>query len=538
MWLSPSVYKSTKGYSVSVANKTAGDIVMVKSKGELPEDSRYLDYVDDIIGSPNLLATLELLSRWGFCVDPILSTSPPVPVKEQYLDSLKRHLGHWTIAYFAMVLLRRSNQYRRGTLNSDKFVQAINYYYEADEPPSDNEDQNAISFLTRLLFQQLPYQREWWSGITRAQFMYGSSHGPDEEFLAQIVSDIYGMSYNEVLSLCLSIYFVLYDRAASQRECSFTLKELTTGFLPWIDASKLTNLVRLISQTQQEFRGSCQSSELPDRSLRKYDFNPLLSKPLIRIGDRYYAPVPMLLPVWATEGIAYALSSYAVTSGYRGEFGDALGHAFENSIAKLLSQYNKDYVREKPLRIKGQHDRPADFIVVENKVGLIFDCKSRRVQLKHREGCQDAIQRDYEDIVKALEQDVKTTGWIRQRVGYLGNEKMLAGVEKFIYAVVTMDEYYLANSSIVQRQIARDLGFNISYQVISARELELLLCNLPINSLITTIEKKAEVPVPLPTSYSDYLHYLKSEKQIKQLIDPPMEVVFSELHQIRSRIAS
>lgn len=508
---------------------------MTGTQGELPLDVKYFNNIDGIFGSPNLPDTLELLSRWGFFVDPVLSVPPPVPVRSYHLNDLEANLGPWTIAYFAMVALQLSNKHRRGNLRADKFIQAINYYNAADDPITDDEDQTLRALLIRLYFQQLPYQREWWAGITRAQYMYDSSRGSDEQILAQTVTSVYGMTYNELLSLCLSIYFVIYHEAKKGRECSFTLDKMTK-LLSWGNVDKLTNVIGSISQTQDEFRVACQSTQLPDRSLRKYNFNPLLSRPLIRIDDRYYAPLPMLIPIWATDGINYALLSYATIKGYDGEFLRARGYAFENFVAYLLQQQGKHFVRDEPFKIKGQEVRPADFVVVEDKAALIFDCKCRHILLKHRAGLPDAVRRDYDDIVKALCQDLQTKEWIGQGVGCFGTNPLLSGLERFFPAVVTMDEYFLANSSIIQKQVKNDLGHDITYQVLSARELELLLCNLPKNSLINTIEQKAAKSVLTPSTYCGYLRYLQDQKHISHVLDPPKQVVLDELSLLMSRI--
>lgn len=501
----------------------------------LLKDAKHLGIVDDLIGNSNLLTTLEQLSRWGFFVDPVLSAPEPFPIRSYYRKYLEQGLHPWAIAYFAMVCLKRANVHRSGELKPDRFIKAINSYKEVSGPLPDNSEQIRSAFI-RLAFQQFPYRRQWWTGMSRTRFMYGRSNSSHTEFLAELINDLWGVTIDELLTLCLLIYFSLRHKISLQKECFLTKDEIGTGFLPWVDKEVLAAVLSSLSQTQDEFKARCAENEFSDRSLKIFDLNPLLTKPLIRFGDRYYAPLPMLVPVWATSGIVYTLLKHTTLNKADGSFGNTLGHAFEDYIAYLLDSKGIAYIPEIPFKIGRNEVKSADYIIVEDKAAIIFDCKSRRVNRDHRGGIINETHRDYEEaIIKGIKQSIQTEDWIRCGIEPLCSIPLLSSVENYLHAVVTMDDYYLSNSWI-QEDVNLDSDKHEPFQVLSVHEFELLLYNLPKGTIISAIRKKAESPETSSMSYRDYCFYLKDEERVPKVVDPSKDFVLSVLADLKSKL--
>lgn len=345
------------------------------------DDSKLLAEVDQIIGNPNLMSTLDQLTRWGFYVDPIIPAQIPYPVRQWNVNIVGCTVHPWTIAYFAMVCLNQSNVHRRGELKPKQLFRAVKCYNEYIGPVDDLR-----SPLVRLAFQQFMYQRQWWTGMSRTRFMFSESGGDYSRELARLVADTFGATIDEVLRICLLIYFALRSKAELGKECHFSQNELISRFLPWLDPKVIERVVLYLSQSQQNLRKNSAKYQQSNRLLRPFDLNPLLKKPLVQIGNNYYAPLPMLVPIWGTNGIVYELLDQATKKGIDGQFGDALGHAFEDYIAYLLCTHDVPHIREVSVPTSDGEVRSADFIVVDNQSALIFDCKSRRVRRQHRSG--------------------------------------------------------------------------------------------------------------------------------------------------------
>ncbi|MCE5314053.1 MAG: hypothetical protein ABFD49_07260 [Armatimonadota bacterium] len=495
--------------------------------------SKCLDAVDDIIGNSNLLITLDHLTRWGLYVDPIISASMPFNVRQWDVNTVKGAVHPWTIAYFAMVCLNRSNVHRRGELKPNRFIRAVNNYNAYSGPIDDLR-----SVLVRIAFQQFVYQRQWWTGMSRSRYMFGESGGEYCRELAALVADTFGATIDEILRVCLSIYFTLHSKAKHKKECHFSLDELTSGFLQWLDSEVVRQVVSRLSQSQQEFREKSANCQQPNRSLRLFDLNPLLSKPLVRIEDSYYAPLPMLVPLWGTSGIVYELLDQATKKGIEGRFGDVLGHAFEDFVADLLSTHGVSHTREVSMPTAHGEVRSADFIVVDKQSALILDCKSRRIRRQHRSGLAEDAYPDYKEaIIKGVQQCLRTERWIRAgRPELLCKDSSLSNLENFTHAVVTMDDFHMANCPLIWKELNSEIVESVAYQVMSSHELEMILNYLPSGSIVSTISENATSPELRPASYRNYLFSLQDEQSKKAYKDPSRDFVLSVLCDLRSTL--
>lgn len=516
-------------------HKEQDTVVIGTIRRFLDVDPRHLDAIDEILGTPNLYTTLEALMPLALFTDPVFGMKYPVDEGGQEHDIiakiLRKSMQLWHVAYFAMVALYLSNQYRHGLLSRKKLFRAVNHYNEYDCPlPDPATDEQLFSQMVRMAYQQFPYQHQWWAGMTRASFMYGEANGETGGSLPDMVESLFGIQYHQVLDICMSVYHVIHNQLRTGRNAAFSMNQLAERFLPWIERSSLERIVGCVSQTREEFRLACERTKSGDKALRKYDYNPLLERPLIRIDERYYAPVPPLILLWAMNGIAYQLSEQPCKVGGH-DFGHVFGHAFEDFIEAILRKSKRDYLREIDVKTNAGLDRTTDFIIIEGNHALLFDCKTRRATMRHRYGTLDAIERDYGEIVHGLEQCIKTEQWIRLGVPEMQCQRKLEKVTQFDYGVVTLDDYFLSNSTLVEKLIQQKLGRDVKYQVLSGRELELLLANLEGQSLISFIKEKASVRCSLPASYEDYLNV-----NCRKLVDPSQAAYLAFPAKLKNRI--
>lgn len=513
-------------------------------------DSRHLDAIDDLLGGLNLASILVGLAPLAVFTDPIFGMpalgsesdgngQTPVSLAATWRSRL--HL--WHVLYFAMVALEKSNPYRRANLSQRDLTEIVDHFNSYDMPLSEVENNPLAQALTRLAYQQFPYQRAWWAGMTGAQFIYEQSEPTKGYCIKDAVGDTFGMQYSDLLDICADIYYIFHNQVRTNRPATFTLKSLS-NWLPWVPQGSLARVIGAISQTQEDFRRERQSTAQENPALRKFDYNPLLARPLVQIGREYYAPAPSLILLWATQGIAYRLSDCARNEEKDGHFGKAFGRAFEDYVDSILRASGRSYIRECTIRVGKQRCKTADFILVEGNRALIFDCKTRRATVKHRCGVLDAIERDYEEIVKGLKQTMQTEKWIRDGILSLSAHPELAGVTNFSPAVVTYGDYYLANSALMRRSVADRLGTTMDYCVFSGRELELMLKNIGEGQLIPFINTKTshtndmdQDQLLIPSLFEDYLRHQLTEQGAK-LIDPCAEINRNILIKLKNRVTS
>jgi len=444
-----------------------------------PENRRRLDAIDDVLYRRNLCSTLNHLTAVSLFTDPVYGQ--PYPTEEEYaaakpseraMLSLRRCIHLWHSAYFAMVATCKGNQFRKGDLSEADLRTIVNCYNDYVPPIlTAGEDISALGCWIRIAYQQFPYQRRWWAGITRARFMF-NYHSPECSLrLPEAIQGQFGATYDEILGICDALSMLVHNRVKSGKDAAFTWEMLADGYLPWVDRTKLKGVLDSLTQTQLEFRTTYDRLKSSDTRQRIYDFNPLLDRPLVRIDSYYYAPVPALLLLWATEGIAYRLRDQLGA----GPFGDSFGKAFEAFVANLLTESGREFVPEVQL---ARGENTADFIVMEEDEALIMDCKSRKFAVRGRYGIQDAIEIDTkESIVKGIRQALRTETYVRERRRELTAYPGISDISHFSYAVVTLDNYYLANSKMMRRLVKDELGCDVHYEVMSCRDLELLLAN-------------------------------------------------------------
>ncbi|MDO8684867.1 MAG: hypothetical protein Q7N50_15495 [Armatimonadota bacterium] len=512
-------------------------------KQNYPEgDARHLDDVDEILRKPNLCSTLEILAPLAIFTDPVLGMPHPLDYTDEsdgndIAATLRNSLHLWHVAYFAKAALLGSNPYRKSTLTFEQIIEAVNHYNQYDMPLSSNPtDEEILQATIRMAYQQFPYQNVWWGGMNAARFIYRKLSQTSALSLHERVIDLFGVEYNLLLDICVCLYMAVHNHVKTSRCPSFSFTDIS-HLLRWWDPPTLHKVIDGISQTQNEFRVNCEVNRSTNPNLRKYDFNPLLFKPVVRIGKRYYIPIPAMILLWATEGIHYRLSEHAKNIvGNGGAFFGEFGHAFESFVADLLDCSCRRYIPEALIRNNKQ--KAADFVLLEGNRALIIECKTKRRHLKHKYGVIDAIDNDYKEVVHGLKQCISTETLIRNGTLKSPQFPELNNISEFFYAVVTLGDFYQANSYLMQDRIRRALGVNLNYQVLSSRELELMLANLKGLDIIPFMTAKAVARNPRPTSYKDDLYDWLAELDRSDMNDPSEEIALALIRRLRDRIAN
>ena len=232
-----------------------------------------------------------------------------------------------------------------------------------------------------------------------------------------------------------------------------------------------------------KFRDKYDKMKQPDPAFRIYDFNPLLSYPVLRLwkqgkdtmsNDRIIAPLPDLIPYRVSTGIYYEMFNE-----YREDFSRFFGHLFEAYVDRLLkASTNCSILSEKKIRetYPESSGKVPDFCIVEGETALIIECKATRFSLKALgTGAEEAVSESLKQIKKGIVQLHDFSAAIKERRTGL---ETLYSCNVIIPIVITYEWLYLINSEFFKKHIFQELkSLSIStfdFHVLSVQELEAL----------------------------------------------------------------
>lgn len=110
---------------------------------------------------------------------------------------------------------------------------------------------------------------------------------------------------------------------------------------------------------------------------------PLYKKPLFKNGNLYYPYHKCLLDANIQYGVYEIMKAYDAPN-----FCSAFGTGFEEYISSSISNYTKNYLREKDLRNITHKERACDFVVPEEKYSFFIEAKSAEMYYLTRQNPQ------------------------------------------------------------------------------------------------------------------------------------------------------
>ena len=205
-----------------------------------------------------------------------------------------------------------------------------------------------------------------------------------------------------------------------------------------------------------------------DRSLQRWEFNPLAARPLVNLGER---------GIWAPQVMLIERAMYPANLYYRGV--DAWGTDF----ARILGARTEAYVGKHLGLVAGENDlhgeityregknevKSVDWIWVTPQAIILVECKSARLTLGARAGDPTLPTIAERYLTKAREQLDRTAKLISARTppfDQFPNDRPVVGL------AVTCEPFYLGNSTLNEYGI----GSTIPSLVLSLRDLEKWVC--------------------------------------------------------------
>jgi len=343
-------------------------------------------------------------------------------------------------------------------------------YLDVDAETQMQQLEDLEIFMFRLAALQFPSQGGLWQLIPRTLLLHTAFHASDKRDF-----DV-PMRFEEALGLSLADYTFLgvslFALGMASKDGQLHIEHLQQVKLPVLEPTNISKFLDLVTTDFETFRRECAERCHPIPDLEIYEYNPLVARPVVRLGDgTYVLPIPRLLVERVTSGVYYELAE---------RFGDPfltyLGHAFQNYIGMLFSDIDGlDLLPEAEYGPKRSRRLSPDWILVNEGGAALLECKSKRLRLGSRlPQLRQQLEQDLRGgISTAVSQLQKSINDIRQKLVY----PQLAQA-RLVPLVATLDHAFLLNGNPVRQIVLshlRSMGLDpIDYQVASVEELEYL----------------------------------------------------------------
>lgn len=366
---------------------------------------------------------------------------------------------------------------------------------------------NPVFMMLRLGASQFPFQVNTFACHAQPRILFG-------EMQAMVAGrrDVPKFDFNTefqkvtgvTLETFVDVGFVAW--AASKKKNGFTrdyFEEVRSQGVNLPDDEVVCFILEQIAADPVRFRKEYEKRKEKDRRFRAYDFNPLLSLPIIRPWkyhkkpsmdrDRMVAPVPDLVAYRFSTGIFYQMFNE-----YKTRFSDYFGHLFEAYVGRILenSVPHGDLLSECDIRqtYRQQDRKVPDWVVIDGATAILIECKATRFsRLALATGDEDAINASLKQVRKGLVQLHEFMKATQTRATGL---EPLHHCTTFRPVLVSFEPLYLINSVPFRQHVNNLLAENeitcFPWQILSIKELECLQPHLAAGLRLGEITRKLE----------------------------------------------
>lgn len=366
----------------------------------------------------------------------------------------------WAIAAIARESILYGNDHRhtpvdRGTVR--QLVGAFNKTYDKVD--------GTAGILTPLAYEQFPYQESPIEELSRVHALFeDSALGPALDW-----SEVFGMPLYEAVRAAFALRVWVTEMGGrfdpAIMDLAHIQEEIFEKVAPREQIEKIAAVLTTTVVAAKEMKAAVPAL---DRSLQRWEFNPLAARPLVDLGER---------GIWAPQVMLVDRALYPANLYYRGvdtwgaDFARVLGARTEAYVGKQLGLVADENDLHSEITYKpGKSEvKSVDWIWVTPQAVILVECKSARLTLGARAGdpTLPAIAERY--LTKAREQLDRTANLISARTppfDQFPDDRPIVGL------AVTCEPIYLGNSNLNEYGIRS----TIPSLSLSLRELEQWVC--------------------------------------------------------------
>lgn len=383
----------------------------------------------------------------------------------------------WATALAARESVLWGNEHRSAEVTGESLRVIINAHNDLYEPDRSPDANSVLDIITRLVYEQFPYQQSIFEEVTRshALMVEGATEIPVAVLDDAAWNRLLGAPLGQVVGATFFLQVAAnsnngwFDRAFLDRA------DLQPIYDRW-PRNVIEERARQLSSTFDEFKAAYDAVPHPPAGYERYAYNPLTKRPFLRMRDgRLLAPQPRLILPTVTPGALY----------YRGmeEFGQAfsrdLGNLTEHYVGKLLRAIapSPELHREVVYREGKEQKKSIDWFLVLPSAVIMFEVKSARFGLLERAafgGYQDKVQTLLDRATKQLKRTSQALDAGNPLFAHIPSDRPRVGV------IVTGEPFYLANSPWMRDRMAHEAPFPTL--TASLRDIE-FLSGLPLEEV-------------------------------------------------------
>lgn len=374
-------------------------------------------------------------------------------------------------------------------------VDLSNDYYLADPITFDKDlheefmNSNSVFMMLRLVSSQFPFEPGLFSEFSRPALLFheipkqlqGLPDIPQFDFESKFQA-ITGVSVLDFITTGFVIssasrgnFAVSQDYFKKTRKQGINIPndQILKAILNQLVGNKL-RLIELYESRKNE-----------DRRFMMYDFNPLLSYPIIRPcqnkqfstpdKDFIHAPVPELVASRISTGIFYQMYN-----AYTTEFSEYFGFIFERYVGLVLEKclLSEQLLSESDIRTfyPTKKGKVPDWIMIDGSTAIFLECKATRFSRAAQAiASEDAVNDSLAQVKKGLKQLASFISACQAKVPEL---QIFHHCSTFKPIIVSLEPLYLINSSpfreYIDTLLAAEGVTGLDWQILSIHELEAL----------------------------------------------------------------
>lgn len=347
----------------------------------------------------------------------------------------------WALADIARVSALYGNEHRVSSVDNVSIQRLARSHANVLEP---FESGDSLRMLTRMAYEQFPFQEPDWSliGRSRALLVEGLTEVPGLRVMSgSAMKEMLGAPLDQAVGAALALWAVAQVHGGWIAPSIFDDPQLH-DLMSVVPREALESRIRSLTTSITEARNR-QSTRVPPQ-FEKYSFNFLRSTPLLQWSDgRLLAPVPRFILWSVTPASLYFVGA----ERYKRDFTEDLGRLVEHYVGRQLELTGAVVVSEIEYKTSDGHKKSVDYLVVWDDLVVLVEAKSTRLREEDRAGGVSLAGQLDKILGKAYEQIYRSKCEIVNRNPAFD---CIPWDRPIIGLVVTAEPLYLANSRLYE----------------------------------------------------------------------------------------
>lgn len=311
--------------------------------------------------------------------------------------------------------------------------------------------ENVLLEFNRLAHQQFKWQTDIVCKVVRYYKIY-SEAGLNSIILKRFgISALYLYKYTIAVNVTLSKYF----KVPKSYFFNGKYKDYSEKFLTEFTSDLVIMRSEMISFNKID-------------KDHFFNYNPIISRPILVFEDEVLCPIPKLILLKLTDGLFFLLSNEK-------EFGQLYGKAFEKYVGEIISVAVNDlqYFGEMELT---KNIKSTDWHIHDTNSLLFIECKAKRPRLASKSQTQmtEEWSSDLEKLTLALKQCADS--YNKYINGYYSNLKQRN--LKPYFMVITLEDWFVELNDMTYQLIKSQLISKLKQKYPYIEEIEFAIISI------------------------------------------------------------